>query len=121
MNVIDMVADARDAVTVQKVFGEPIHEDGMIIIPVARIASGGGAGSGESGPGQNGQSGAGSGGGFGLRGVPAGLFTIHNGEVRWQPAVDVNRAILGGQVVAVAALLVLRSYLKIRARRVRRT
>jgi hypothetical protein len=39
--------------------------------------------------------------------VPAGVFVIHNGEVKWRPAVNVNRAILGGQMVGATALLVL--------------
>jgi hypothetical protein len=32
--------------------------------------------------------------------------------VRWEPAIDVGRVILGAQVVAVVALLVLRTVLK---------
>jgi hypothetical protein len=42
---------------------------------------------------------------------------ISGNDVRWQPAVDVNRAIIGGQIVAIVALLVLRSVLKARRRR----
>ena len=34
----------------------------------------------------------------------------------WRPALDVNRVILGGQVVAVVALLTFRSVLRRRAR-----
>ena len=45
------------------------------------------------------------------------MFVIRDGAVRWRPAVDVNRVILGGQLVAITALLTLRLYLKLRARR----
>ena len=32
--------------------------------------------------------------------------------MRWQPAVDVNRIILGGQIVAIVFLVVLRRVLR---------
>jgi hypothetical protein len=41
---------------------------------------------------------------------------IREGELSWRPAVDVNRVILGGQVVAVVALLTLRAIVKARAK-----
>ncbi len=34
----------------------------------------------------------------------------------WRPAIDVNRIVLGGQIVAVATLLTIRSIVKARAR-----
>jgi hypothetical protein len=37
---------------------------------------------------------------------PAGAFMIKDGSVEWRPAIDVNRVIMGGQIVAVAALVV---------------
>jgi hypothetical protein len=52
-----------------------------------------------------------------MRAVPAGAYVIRNGEVSWQPAVDVTRIALGGQVVAVVLLLVVRSALRRRRRR----
>ena len=36
------------------------------------------------------------------------VFAIHDdGRVRWHPAIDVNRVILGGQLVAATALVML--------------
>ncbi|HEX5504432.1 MAG TPA: hypothetical protein VFW96_17545 [Thermomicrobiales bacterium] len=35
----------------------------------------------------------------------------------WQPAVDVNRVILGGQLVAVVLILAIRAIVKARAAR----
>ena len=61
--------------------------------------------------------GSGNGGGYGLGVIPVGALVIRDGTVSWRPAVDVNKVILGGQLVAVVALLTLRSYLKLRARR----
>jgi len=49
------------------------------------------------------------------------LLLIRQGEVRWQPAIDVNRAILGGQVVAIVALLVIRAIVKARSKTKRAT
>jgi len=39
------------------------------------------------------------------------MFVVRNGDVRWRPAIDVNRVVLGGQLVAITALIVLRPIL----------
>jgi uncharacterized spore protein YtfJ len=103
-----------EAATVRRAFGEPIEQNGSIVIPVARVAGGGGGGEGGR-PGSDADQG--SGGGFGLRVTPSGVFVIRDGSVNWQPAFDLNRVMLGGQVLAVVALLTLRSVLRSRARR----
>jgi uncharacterized spore protein YtfJ len=112
MNVIDIVQSAQDAMTVKRVFGEPYERDGVVVIPAATIAGGGGAGSGEGTSPDGSSTGMGNGGGFGSAMKPAGVYVIAGGTVKWQPAVDVNRVILGGQIVAVVLLLVLRSVLR---------
>lgn len=99
----------------QKVYAEPIRHDDLTVIPAAIVGGGGGGGGGSSGPEQPGQ-GTGEGGGFGLKAKPAGAFIIKQGRVRWQPAVDVNRVILGGQLVLAMALLVARAVIMSRAR-----
>jgi hypothetical protein len=47
---------------------------------------------------------------------PVGVFVVKDGEVTWRPAVDVNKIVLGGQLVVLVALLVLRAALKARGR-----
>ena len=42
---------------------------------------------------------------------------IRDGEVTWRPALDVNKIVLGGQLVAVVALLVARSMVRRRRRK----
>jgi uncharacterized spore protein YtfJ len=111
MQAQDILAQARDTLTVKRVFGEPIERDGVLIIPAAKVAGGGGGG---SGPAEGPESG--TGGGFGMQARPAGVFVIKDGNVEWQPALDVNRVILGGQIVAVVFLLVIRAIAKARAR-----
>jgi uncharacterized spore protein YtfJ len=95
------------------VFGNPIVQDGLTVLPVAKVSGGGGGGSG-TGPASEGQETGGTGGGLGLSAKPLGVFVIKNGKVSWRPAIDVNKVILGGQVVAVAALLVVRALIKAR-------
>jgi hypothetical protein len=40
------------------------------------------------------------------------VYVIEGNRVRWRPAVDVNRVVLGGQIVMIVALLVLRRVLR---------
>lgn len=112
MDPSELMQQTRDAMTVKRVFGDPYERDGVTILPVAVIRGGAGGGQGEGGmPGEK-ASGTGSGGGFGLIAKPAGVYVIQGDRARWQPAVDVNKVIVGGQVVAIVALLVLRSVLR---------
>lgn len=108
MDVDTLMAQARDALTVKRVFGEPIDKQGITVIPVANVAGGGGGG---------GASDRGTGGGFGLRAGPAGAYVIKDGAVRWEPALDVNRVILGGQIVAVVLFLTIRAIYRAQMRR----
>src|SRR5206468_12345063 len=112
MDVQEVVSQARDALTVKRVFGEPYEKDGVTIIPAARVQGGAGGGSGEDPQGQS----TGSGSGFGMTARPVGAFIIRDGELSWRPAVDVNRIVLGGQVVAIVALLTVRAFIRARAK-----
>jgi uncharacterized spore protein YtfJ len=109
------VIRAAVASTAEKVYIQPIRQDGLTVIPAASVGGGGGGGGGTGEPDGPGAA-TGEGGGFGLRAKPAGAFVIKQGKVRWQAAVDVNRVILGAQVVAVTALLVARAVILSRAR-----
>jgi uncharacterized spore protein YtfJ len=107
----------RDLLTVKHVFGEAYEKDGVTVIPVAEVrGGGGGGGGGGTDPRGQGQ-GSGTGMGFGIKVRPAGTFVIKNGDVSWMPAVDVTRIALAGQLVALAALLLLRQALHRRHRR----
>ncbi|NRQ36284.1 sporulation protein [Nonomuraea sp. NN258] len=112
MDLKELMEQAKDAVTVQRVFGEPIHHGDVVVIPVAKIAQGGGGGSGQGKEGEQG-----GGGGFGFGAHPAGVYVIKNGDVRWEPAIDVNRIVLAGQLVGIALLLTIRAFIKKRRRR----
>ena len=104
---------ARDVMTVRRVFGEPIERDGVTVIPAANIRGGGGGGFGE-GPDAQGR---GGGGGFGVSASPAGVYIVRDGRVSWRPALDLNRTILMGQFVGIVLLLTVRSIVKAMAKR----
>src|SRR5690242_3008763 len=112
MDVNEVIDRARDAFNVRRVFGDPIQQGAVTLVPAAWVSGGGGGGGGE-GPAVEGAAGAekaessgrGYGSGFGLRARPAGAFVLRNGKVRWMPAVDVNRIILGAQVLVGILLL----------------
>ena len=112
MEVQEVLAQARDSMTVKRVFGEPYEKDGVTVIPAARVQGGAGAGGGEDPQGQ----GKGSGSGFGVTARPVGAYVLREGELSWRPAVDVNRIILGGQAVVIVALLTIRAIIKARAK-----
>ena len=42
MNVDELLQGARDAISVKRVYGEPIERDGLTVIPVAAVRGGGG-------------------------------------------------------------------------------
>jgi uncharacterized spore protein YtfJ len=117
MNVTEILDQARDSLTVRRVYGEPIKQDGTMMVPAATVWGGAGGGEGASGAESAGPTGVG--GGWGGYAHPAGAFVIDHGQVRWQPAVNVNRMILGGQIVFVVGLILLRSILGARRRRSR--
>jgi uncharacterized spore protein YtfJ len=99
-NVDEILRGAREAMSVTRVYGEPVERDGVTIVPVAAVRGGGGGGGDDT---DNG------GAGFGLSASPVGAYVIKDGAVSWKPAVDVNRIMLGWQLVALAALLIRRS------------
>jgi len=111
MDVQSVMSQARDAITVKRVFGEPYEAEGVTVIPAAKIVGGAGGGEGERPKEQ--EKGAGS--GFGVVARPVGAYLIRGDQVSWRPAVDVNRIILGGQVVMAIALLTIRTIVKARA------
>jgi uncharacterized spore protein YtfJ len=97
-----------DGLGVDAVFGEPIREGGVTVVPVAevRFAFGYGYGSGrgrseqaEGGPSTDEGSGGGS--GAGGRASAKGYIRITADEVRFEPVLDVTRLALGG--IAFAA------------------
>jgi uncharacterized spore protein YtfJ len=108
---------AQDVLTVKRVYGEPIERNGVTIIPAVSLGGGGGGGGG-GGQDERGQRGSGYGGGFGVSAKPAGAFIVRaDGRVVWRPALDLNRAILMGQVVAIVFLLTVRAVVKALAKR----
>ncbi len=113
MSKIDeILSKAHDTLTVGRVYGEPISNNGVTIVPVASVRGGGGGGDGEPGA----DSAGGSGGGFGVSARPVGVYEIRNDEVVWVPAADTTRVIMLAEVVAIVALLVLRSIVNSRRR-----
>ena len=107
MEIQQVLGQVKDGARVQQVFGAPIERDGVMIVPVAIVRGGGGGGSGRE-PKENGVS-EGGGGGFGLSARPAGVYVLKDGDAHWRPAVDVNRIVLGGQILGLVAMLVIRS------------
>ncbi|WP_258726793.1 spore germination protein GerW family protein [Cellulomonas sp. NS3] len=101
---------AGDTWTVRRVFGDAYERGGTTVIPVARVhgavmtgsgtgevGAGGGTSSGEGG-------GSGGGGGYATRVRAVGVYVVDDDGVHWRPALDLNRVILGGQLVGAVVL-----------------
>ena len=102
----NLLARAGDQLSVRRVFGEPVEHDGIVVIPVAVAVGGGGGGTGPE------DQGTGAGVGGMVRGI--GVYSIADGKVRYIPAVDTS-------ALAVIALILARSLLRARRRRLTRT
>jgi uncharacterized spore protein YtfJ len=98
MNPQEVLVNAQQAMSVRRVFGDPIQVGDTTLIPAAVV--GGGGGGGGRGTEEGGV-------GFGLKAKPAGVYSVKGDRVCWRPAVDLNKIIMGGQIVAITALLVL--------------
>ena len=103
-NLEELIAGARDSITVKRVYGEPYEKDGVTFIPAAAVRGGGGAGEGDGGEEQP----SGRGGGFGMSARPVGAYQIKDGAITWIPAADTTRVIIMAQVMGIVALLVFR-------------
>lgn len=112
MDVPEGLKGTYDAVTVRRVYGDPIERDGIVLIPAAAVRGGFGYGGGNDDHGNQG-----GGGGSGVSARPVGMYRIEEGRVSWEPALDTTRVALLGQAVAIVALLVIRSALRSRKRR----
>jgi uncharacterized spore protein YtfJ len=88
---------ARDLFSARLVYGEPVEQDGAVVIPAAAVFGGGGGGGDGTGalPVREGA-------GFGVFARPAGAFVVRGGKVDWVPAVDVTRLGLAAAVTVVA-------------------
>ena len=110
-SVLSKLDAVKDVMTVKRVFGDAYQVDTVSVIPVAAVRGGGGGGGGEgSGPEDQGE-GSGAGMGFGVNARPVGVYVVKDGTVKWCPSVDVTRIVLGGQLIALAAILTLRRVL----------
>ena len=114
MMIDDLMTTAKETLTVRRVYGEPFDKDGVTVVTAATVSGGGGGGGGHEADGPEGQ-----GGGFGMTLKPSGVYVIADGDVRWRPAIDVNRLVAALTAVVLASLLTRIRVEKLRASRAR--
>lgn len=115
MKIDDIIAQAKDTISVTKVYGEPYQQNGVALIPAASIRGGFGGGEGEGREeGEEASFGTGQGGGGGVIARPVGAYKIDGKDVEWVPATDVTRVIMMAQLVGIIALMVIRSVARAR-------
>jgi len=99
----ELIGQMLDSLNTNAVFGAPVHEGDVTVIPVARVwyGFGEGSGSGTGGaPSESGQVQMGEGGGGGGRARPLGYIRITGDDVRFEPIVDPGRLALAGMAFA---------------------
>jgi uncharacterized spore protein YtfJ len=113
MDVGNLLMKVSDNFSVRRAFGTAYEKDDLLIIPVAVVAGGGGAGTGHprhrdpaAGPDILPDGPAGhdatpqdsgrvdTGGGFGGLVLPVGAYVVKGGQVRWVSAVDMTIVVL---------------------------
>jgi hypothetical protein len=95
----DLISAARDVMSVKRVYGDPYEKNGLTVIPAAIVGGvAGGAAGDQTGDESDGER------GFGLLARPSGAWIIQDDQVTWKAAIDVNRIILGGQIIAFTAI-----------------
>lgn len=120
MDAAALAERVEGALRVNRVFGDPVTADGVTVIPVSQVGGGAGGGSGRD-AGNGGETasgrhtGEGSGGGLGWTGRPSGVVVLRDGDVRWVPALDVNRLVSATAVVLVAVALTVRAAVRARS------
>ncbi|MDT7799459.1 MAG: hypothetical protein QOI78_2892 [Actinomycetota bacterium] len=95
MELGQLASAAREVFSAKLVYGEPVEQDGVVVIPAAAVFGGGGGGDTDALPLREGA-------GFGVLARPAGAFVLRNGTAKWVPAVDVTRLGLAAAVAVVA-------------------
>ena len=104
----NLISNGRDLASVRRVYGEPYEKNGVTVIPAATVTGIGGSGdSNEDRSTDSNRDRA-----FGLTARPSGAWIVEEGRVTWKPAVDVNRIVFGGQIIALAAIIVTGRILK---------
>ncbi len=105
-DIDELLRGAQDAIAAKRVYGEPVEREGVTVIPAASVRGGGGGGGDEENNG---------GAGFGLTARPVGGWVIGPGdEVKWKPAIDVQRITLGWQLVTALGILAVWSFVRSR-------
>jgi uncharacterized spore protein YtfJ len=124
MNLQDLLGKIAQNLSVGRSFGAAYEKDGSLIIPVALVAGGGGAGEGPSSHSDADEAlegddesssdvSNGSGGGFGGVVMPIGVYVVKDEKVRWVPAISANLVIV---VVFILVRMMLRSVIRARRR-----
>jgi hypothetical protein len=94
----ELGSTARHLMSVKRVYGDPYEKNGLTVIPAAIVGGvAGGAGGDQAGD-ESGER------GFGLMARPSGAWIVQGDQVTWKPAIDVNRIVLGGQIIAFTAI-----------------
>lgn len=110
--VVSSIDAVRDAAHVRRVFGEPYEVGDVTVIPVAKVGGGGGGGGGGEQAASDDING-GFGLGWGVSASPVGVFVVREGDVRWEPAVDRNRAAFLATITTLAALYTARRIVRL--------
>ena len=94
-NLDALLQGHRDALSVRRVYGDPVERDGVTLVPAAFVMGGTGGGGDAEGDG---------GAGLGIIARPVGAWEVRDGMVRWRPVVHVDLIVLVLGLLGLVAL-----------------
>jgi hypothetical protein len=94
----EAISAARHVISVKRVYGDPYEKNGLAVIPAAIVGGVAASASGDQTVDESGERAC------GLMARPSGAWIIQGDQVTWKPAIDVNRIVLGGQIIAFTAI-----------------
>jgi uncharacterized spore protein YtfJ len=115
--LLERIAELLGAkATVQVVFGEPIRQGDLTVVPVAKVRWGFGGGGGRSEEGESQPAATGSGGGGGVAAEPVGYLEISGESAEFRPIRDPYPSPLFLLAAGISAAIVLRTLMRLLGR-----
>lgn len=109
----EIIREIEKDSNIETIVGERIEKGPVTVIPIGRVTKAGGLGAGGESPSEDKPEQSGYGMGYTRQIEPMGYITIKDGEVKYEPIVNVGKlAVIGMVFAGIAGLMGLKAVLK---------